>query len=201
MFLLNKMLKRALAGTIVAYACTQGAMAAQVAGVTYPDTMTVAGKELQLNGLGVRSKFIIKVYAAGLYLPAKKTSVEEVLKTEGPRRMQLQILRNISSDDFGGAFMTGINANLNNQDKTRIVSQLSQFGQIFAMMPGLKKGDVLDLDWVPGKGTVAGFNGKPIGEVMPDIQFHNAVLRIWLGDKPVDKSLKPLLLGAKPEAK
>jgi hypothetical protein len=28
------------------------------------------------------------------------------------------------------------------------------------------------------------------------VNFYNAVLRIWLGDKPVDRSLKPALLGS-----
>lgn len=32
---------------------------------------------------------------------------------------------------------------------------------------------------------------------MPDVGFYNAVLKIWLGEKPVDVSLKPALLGAK----
>jgi hypothetical protein len=27
------------------------------------------------------------------------------------------------------------------------------------------------------------------------VNFYNAVLRIWLGDKPVDRSLKPALPG------
>lgn len=190
----NKLTQAALSAVLIAGAAT-GAMAAQVAGLTYQDTVKVAGKDLQLNGLGIRTKFFVKVYGAGLYLPAKKSSVEEVLKTTGPRRVQLQIMREISGDEFGAAFMAGINANLSKEEKSKIVTQISQFGQIFAMMPSLKKGDVLDLDWVPGTGTVAGFNGKPIGEVMQDIAFHNAVLKIWLGDKPVDSALKPLLLG------
>ncbi len=193
----KKVFKGMLAGVLLAAAFAQGAVAAQVAGLTYKDTAKVAGKELQLNGLGIRTKFFVKVYGLGLYLPAKKTTPEEVFKTEGPRRVELQIMREISGDDFGGAFMSGINANLSKEDKTKILFQIGQFGQIFSMMPGLKKGDVLILDWVPGTGTIANYNGKPIGEVMPDIAFFNAVLKIWLGDKPADASLKPLLLGGK----
>jgi hypothetical protein len=93
--------------------------------------------------------------------------------------------------------MSGLNNNVDKADKTKIVSQISKFGEMFAMLEGLKKGDVLHLDWVPGVGTQCELNGKKIGEVMPDIAFYNAVLRIWLGDKPVDSSLKPALLGAK----
>ncbi|MFO1328451.1 MAG: chalcone isomerase family protein [Rubrivivax sp.] len=35
---------------------------------------------------------------------------------------------------------------------------------------------------------------------MPDAAFYNALLKIWIGDKPADSALKPLLLGGKPPA-
>ena len=68
---------------------------------------------------------------------------------------------------------------------------------MFAQTPALKKGDQLSLDWTPNEGTQCYLNGKKLGELMPDQAFYNAVLRIWLGDKPVDSSLKPALLGEK----
>ena len=186
--------KALLAGAFLATAFSQGASAAEVAGVKFEDTLKVAGKELQLNGLGVRTKFIVKVYAAGLYLPEKQSTVEGVMKTEGPRRMRLVMLRDITSDAFGDAFMTGLNNNVDKADKSKIVTQISKFGEMFALLEALKKGDVLDLDWVPGVGTQNYLNGKKIGEITPDIVFNNSVLRIWLGEKPVDSSLKPKLL-------
>ena len=192
----NIVVKSLVTGALLAGACGQAAVAADVAGIHYADTTKVAGKELQLNGLGVRSKFIIKVYAAGLYLQDKKSTVEEVFAAEGPRRMELTMMRDISSEDFGNAFMSGINNNLESKDKTKIVTQISKFGEIFALFEGLKKGDILDLDWIPGQGTVCVLNGKRIGEVTPDIAFYNAILKIWLGNKPADSSLKPKLLAA-----
>lgn len=187
--------KALLAGAFLACAFSQGASAAEVAGVKFPDTAKVGGKELQLNGLGVRTKLIFKVYAAGLYLQEKQTTVEDVLKTDGPRRMQLVMMRDVSSDEFGNAFMAGLNNNLDTKDKSKIVTQISKFGEMFALLDALKKGDVLDLDWIPGTGTQCYLNGKRIGEVTPDLIFFNSVLKIWLGDKPADSSLKPKLLG------
>ncbi len=63
----------------------------------------------------------------------------------------------------------------------------------------LKKGDTLDTDWIPGVGAQSYLNGKKVGEALPDIVFYNSVLRIWLGDKPVDSSLKPKLLAPAPK--
>jgi hypothetical protein len=193
----NFSFKGLLASAFLACAFSAPAVAAEISGVKFDDTNKVAGKELKLNGLGMRTKFVVKVYAAGLYLPEKVKTVPEVLASDGPRRVKLVMMRDISSDDFGSAFMSGLNNNVDKADKTKIVSQISKFGEMFAMLEGLKKGDVLHLDWHPGVGTQCELNGKKIGEVMPDIAFYNAVLRIWLGDKPVDSSLKPALLGGK----
>jgi hypothetical protein len=155
----------------------------------------VAGRDLKLNGAGMRTKFIVKVYAAGLYLPEKKSAVAEILKQDGPRRVTLQMARDVSSEDFGKAFMEGLNENVDKAEKQRIVSQIGKMGELFASVEGLKKGDVLHIDWIPGSGTQCELNGKKLGDVIPDIGFYNAILRIWLGDKPVDRSLKPALLG------
>ena len=184
-----------LAGVVVACAFLQTAAAAEISGVKFDETVKLAGKELKLNGVGMRTKFIVKVYAAGLYLPEKKNTVADIMKIEGPRRLTLVMMREISSDDFGQAFMTGLNNNIDKADKSRFVTQISKFGEMFGAIDGLKKGDVLHIDWIPGAGTQCELNGKKIGETLPDVNYYNAVLKIWLGDKPADSALKPALLG------
>jgi hypothetical protein len=191
MFVTNKISFKALLATaFLACAFTQGASAAEISGVKFSETAKV------LNGFGMRTKFIVKVYATGLYLQDKASTVPEVLKADGPRRVQLVMMRDITSDEFGDAFMTALNNNVDKNEKSKIVSQISKFGEMFAMLEGLKKGDVLNVDFVPGVGTQSQLNGKNIGEVVPDVVFYNSVLKIWLGEKPVDSSLKPKLLAA-----
>ncbi|MFM9435540.1 hypothetical protein ACFDR9_002609 [Janthinobacterium sp. CG_23.3] len=188
--------KRLLAAACLAAAFSQGAQAFEVGGVKLDDTVIIANRELKLNGAGVRYKAIFKVYAAGLYLPEKKNTVAEILALSGPRRVQLVMMRDVSSDELGQAFMKGLNNNSDKVDKSKILTQTMQFGQMFALLPGLKKGDVLALDWIPSIGTQCQLNGRKIGEVMLDQAFYNAVLKIWIGEKPVDFLLKPELLGA-----
>lgn len=184
-----------LAAGVLLVCATSYALAAEVAGIKFDDTAKVAGKDLKLNGLGLRTKFVIKVYAAGLYLPEKSRNVADIMKQEGPRRVTLVMMRDVSSEDFGSAYMKGLNDNVDKTEKSKIVTQLSKVGEMFATMEGLKKGDVLTLDWVPGTGSVYTLNGKKIGETIPELGYYNAMLRIWLGDKPVDSSLKTALLG------
>jgi len=191
-----KQSKTLLSGAVMAlaFAC-QAQAAIDVNGIKFEDTNKVGGKDLKLNGAGMRTKLIIKVYAAGLYLPEKKTNVADILKGEGPRRVTLVMARDIASEDLGKAFMDGINENLDKAEKAKIVGQIAKFGEMFAAVDDIKKGDVLHMDWIPGTGTVCELNGKRIGDAVSDVNFYNAVLRIWLGDKPVDRSLKPALLG------
>jgi hypothetical protein len=170
--------------------------ATDVAGVKFDDTATVNGQALKLNGAGLRTKLIFKVYALGLYLPEKKTAVADVLASQGARRVQIVSLRDLTSQEFGDAFMKGLNANTDAAERTRLLPQTKTFGEMFAGIPGLKKGDVLLVDWIPGTGTVCTLNGKKIGETVQDIAFYNAILRIWIGDKPADSDLKPKLLGS-----
>lgn len=171
--------------------------AVEVGGVKFDESNKVAGQDLKLNGAGMRTKFVVKVYAAGLYLAEKKTTVADVMKQDGPRRVTLVMVRDVSSDDFGNAFMEGLNDNVDKTEKAKIVSQIGKFGEIFAKVDGLRKGDVLHIDWLPGAGTQIELNGKKLIENVPDIAFYNALLRIWLGEKPVDRSLKPALLGTR----
>ncbi len=172
------------------------ALAVDVAGVKIEDSAKVAGKDLRLNGAGVRTRAIFKVYAMGLYLGKKETTTDAVLASTGPRRFTIVMLREVSGDDFGQAFMTGINNNTDKAEKGKIVNQMVKLGEIFVNVGGLKKGDRLIVDWVPDKGTVIELNGKSLSEPLPELGFYNALLKIWLGDKPADSDLKPLLLGA-----
>jgi hypothetical protein len=173
--------------------------AVEVAGVKLDDAVKLAGQDLKLNGAGIRYKAIFKVYVAGLYLAEKRTTTADVLNVPGARRVTIVMLRDVSNEEFGRGFMGGIYQNSDKSEKVKFVSQLQKFGEVFASVPELKKGDVLTNDWIPGTGTVIHLNGKRITDPLPDIGFYNALLKIWLGEKPIDSKLKRLMLGERPE--
>ena len=192
-FTRRHILKSAVAAAILA-ASSIPAFAAEVAGVKFAETVSVGGHELKLNGAGVRTKLVFKVYALGFYLQERKTTVADVLAAPGPRRIRIVVMRDLSSDDFGMAFMKGLNDNVGAEERTKLLSQTKAFGEMFAQFPGLKKGDELVVDWTPGSGSQSYLNGRKVGESLPDQAFFNAIMRIWIGSKPVDSSLKPKLL-------
>lgn len=190
---------RILTALCAAASIVSAAGAAEVAGVKIDDVTRVANQELRLNGAGIRYKAIFKVYVAGLYLTERKSTVADVLAAPGPRRVTIVMLRDISNEELGRGFMSGIQQNSDRNEKAKLIMQLQKFGEIFASIPELKKGDVLTVDWLPGQGTLVHVNGKKVSDVLPDIAFYNAILKIWLGEKPVDSRLRPLMLGEKPD--
>ena len=193
--MMTKHALRWISGLAAALTLGVAAQAIEVGGLKFDDAARVAGKDLKLNGAGMRTRFGFKVYALVLYLPEKKDTPAGVLESSGPRRFSLGLLREVTGDDLGQAFIAGITANTDKAERSKFVNQLAQFGEAFVNIPQGKKGDIITVDWVPDTGTVMTYNGKPIGEPMKDIAFYNAVLKIWLGEKPVDSTLKPQLLG------
>ena len=176
-------------------AVARPALALEVGGVRLDDTVQLASRELKLNGAGVRYKVIFKVYTIALYLTEKKTQLTDILALPGPRRLEIVMLRNISSDELGLAFTQGLKRSSDQADRTRLLSQTMQFGAMFAMVPGLKKGDILTVDWLPEEGTLCKLNGKQLGDTVPDLAFYNALLKIWIGAHPADTLLRAHLLG------
>ncbi|MES2073356.1 MAG: chalcone isomerase family protein [Pseudomonadota bacterium] len=195
----NKVKQLLLAGATVAAVAGVGVSAQaagmEVAGVKLDETAHVANTDLKLNGAGIRYKAIFKVYVAALYIKERKTTVPDVIASPGPRRITIVMLRDVGNEEFGRGFMSGIQQNTEKSEKMKLTSQFLRFGELFASVPELKKGDVMVLDWVPNVGSVVSLNGKRMGEPYPDIAFNNALLRIWLGESPVDRSLKKAMLG------
>lgn len=166
-----------------------------VAGVKLEDTAEVAGTRLQLNGAGIRYKAIFKVYVGALYVGKKVATPEEFLVAPGPKRMSITMLRDIESNDLGKAFTKGFEDNAPKGELSKLIPGLIKMGQIFAEQKKMVPGDVILMDWVPGTGLIISAKGKVQGEPFKEIEFFNALMRIWLGPQPADERLKDALMG------
>ena len=174
----------------------------ELAGVKYDGTAEVAGQKLQLNGAGIRYKAIFKVYTAGLYLNAKATTPEAVLANNGPKRIHIQMLRDIDGEELGKLFTKGMEQNATREEFGRSISGVLRMSEIFVQKKKLKTGESFGVDYIPGTGTVVFVNGQLIpGEPIKGEDFFHMLLKIWLGKSPADSDLKVALLGgAKPAA-
>jgi Chalcone isomerase-like len=194
---MNGVVTRLLAAVVFALSSVAAsAQAVEIEGVKLDPTAQVGGATLQLNGAGVRTRAIFKVYVAGLYVPAKANNTAALLSQKGPRRVAITMLRNVDADTFSGALSEGLQKNLSETQFAGFKAQIDTLNANFKAAGEAKKGDVIHLEFAPDTGTRVIVNGKPSGSAIPGEDFYTAVLRIWIGDKPVDGDLKKGLVGA-----
>jgi hypothetical protein len=172
-------------------ATTVPAQAGTLQGVTFPDTASVGGKSVKLNGMGVRVAYIfVKVYVAGLYLEQTTTDAQTAIQTDEAKRMILQFLRDVDHDEMVSKMKEGFA----NTATAALQPKVDQFSGFFTQP--LKEGSQTVFDYVPGTGTTVTISGDSKGTI-PGADFMKALWGIWLGDKPVDANLKAGLLGGK----
>ena len=168
------------------------ALAAEVGGIRLDDKVSVGAQELVLNGAGVRTRVVFKVYVASLYLPQKATELAAVL-AKSPRRIQLNLLRTLSADQLVEALNEGLAENNTAAELAAVKSQVDALATIMKSFKEVKEKDVITLDFVDGA-TRIGLNGEAKGNIGGDA-FNQALTKVWLGEKPVQADLKKSLLG------
>ena len=174
-------MKRTLAlALLVGLAAAPPVSGREVAGVTLPDTASVEGKTLKLNGGGLRTKMMFKVYVAGLYLETTTKDAAAAVSSDEVKRMHLSILRSLDrSKKNSKAQLPGLKARLD---------------RLNSMIPNVVKGDQIHLTYVPGRGTVVSAKNVEKG-VIEGKDFADALFSVWLGANPVQPDLKKGLLG------
>ena len=188
---MKTLMTRLLAVFAVAVAATSAqAQALEIEGVKLEPTAQVAGSALQLNGAGLRTRAIFKVYVAGLYVPQKSADAAALLSQKGPRRISITMLRTVDADSFSGALNDGLRANHTEAQVAALKSQIDTLNANLKAVGEAKKGDVIHFEFLPESGTRVTVNGQPRGAAIPGEEFFTAVMRIWIGDKPVDGDLK-----------
>jgi len=181
---------------IAAAALAVTVSAADISGVKLEDKAQVESRELVLNGAGLRTRFrVVKVYVIGLYLPEKKSDTGAVLSLSGPKRAEIHMLRDVGADTFTEALVEGLKANHSEADFQALEPRVKELADIMGQIGEAKNGMTIAIDWTGGATRLV-VNGKPAGKPIAGEDFYKALLRIWIGDKPVQDDLKKSLLGA-----
>jgi len=167
----------------------------EMEGQKFEPTVQVGGQTLMLNGVGLRKRAFFKVYVNGLYVPTKSKDAATLINEKGARRASLRMLRDVGADSFVNAFIDGLQNNLSDAQMSALKPQIDSFVGTLKSIGEAKKGDVINFDYTPDGGTRITVNGQPKGEPIPGHDFYAAVIRVWLGDKPVDEDLKKGMLG------
>lgn len=171
------------------------ARAVVIEGQQFDDRVRLADADLVLNGTGLRAVAWLKGYAAGLYLGQKAATPEAVIAQKGPKRLRMKMMVDVDAKEFVKAFDKGMRRNLSEAERAPLAERMERFDRTVGALPQLKKGDVVDLDYLPARGLVLSVNGKPQGDPFAGEEFYAGVLKIYIGRDPVDKKLKAGLLG------
>lgn len=182
-------MRKYLFGVLASFLLVSTVHAAKMHGVEVLDSLTVGEQTLSLNGVGIRKKGPFKVYLAALYTPEKTSQLESLLAQEGAKRVQLNMLRNIAKNKMVSAIVSGFKANTAN-----IASIQARIDEFISYMENTKKGDTIQFDYLPASGTNIIINGNTKGTIVGK-DFFDALLKVWVGDKPADRRLKNSMLG------
>lgn len=187
---------RAAVAAFSAFAAFQTTLAhaVEVEGFKFDDKLALGNAQLVVNGTGVRSKFG-KRYAMALYLPAKTADAHAALAAKGPKRVAISLIKDVDGDTFAGAVSKGINNNSSDAEKAALKDRVKQLSDTVIALGEIKAGSSIAFDWLPEKGTVLTINGQPKGREIPGEDFYSALLKVWLGEDPVQSDLKQGLLG------
>jgi hypothetical protein len=166
----------------------------QMAGIAVADHAAFTGQKLLLNGAGVRTMFGFRVYVASLYLPEPMREATRILDGNMPRRLQIVLLRDTSTDQNLDALKGGLYDNNSAAELDAIKGEVALFFTLINQVREVPAGTVMQLDYLPGAGTLVKTGARTLGMV-PGERFNRAILKIWLGGEPIQPSLKKALLG------
>ena len=192
---------RRLVSALVLGCAVSGAWASvDVSGVPLEDTVTVGGQQLHLNGAGFRKRGYFKIDVTALYLQQKATTLEAVENAPGAKRLELVIQQDLTGSQASRYFLIDFEASATPAEFAKLITEVSQVGDIYSALPKIKKGDVVTMDWIPGKGLIATLNGAnltPHGATSPYMNSEllaKVMLRMYVGGK-TPQELHDNLLG------
>jgi hypothetical protein len=167
-----------------------GAEAREFEGVTMPDSATVGGTALVLNGMGLREKYFINVYVGGLYLPSKTTDAKSAIDQDVAKKFVMHFQYSVPKDKMVEAYEEG----LTNNAGALKGAQAANFQTFYGWLADMASGDEIVYEYVPGKGTTVSVKGAVKGTI-EGTDFMKALFAIYLGATPPTAALKSGVMG------
>lgn len=159
-------------------------------GVSFNTELKLDGENLVINGAGLREKYFMDLYVAGLYLPKKTEDAKKVIYDDTEMAIHIKI---VSSSVTRERFIESVNAGFaTSKHGSASKEEIKKFVGFFS--ESIEEGDKIYLDYIPGKGVRVTKNGAVKGTI-PGLDFKKALFGIWFGTPPVQESLKEEMLG------
>ena len=185
-----------LATAALALLLSTAAIGGEIEGIRLPKHVKLGadGPSLVLNGAGVRVRLIFRVYVAALYLPARTADGEAILRGDQPKRLVLHMLRDLTPEQINATIRDALGETLTPAERQPLDARMARFRAIFDTMREVREGTQITLDYLPQSGTIVRINTEEKDRI-PGADFNQALMRVWLGDRPRDPDLRNALLG------
>lgn len=161
--------------------------------ISFPRHVQVNGRDLTLNGLGVRKATFLEVnvYVAAYYVGTPGRDPKLLIEADGPQQLTLQFVRNVGVNDLRKAFVEGF-------EHAQVAGLGERVARLNGWMTDMKTGQRLTFVRLPNSGVQIAVNGVQKG-VIEGADFSRALISIWLGPTPPNPELKAGLLGGRCE--
>lgn len=162
-----------------------------IAGVSVSDSVSYEGESFNLNGAGIRTKVIIRLYVGSLYTKRPVSEPSPVLTGNVPSVIRLDIISKIiTSELMKETIEEGFDKAMNG-NTAPLRREIDDFIAIFS--DAINKGDQFTFVSQPGRGVIAYKGSRKLATIEND-RFRETLFRIWLGDDPADARLKKAML-------
>lgn len=175
----------------------QPAAAKDVSGVMLPERARPQGSatDLPLRGGSVFRFLFLRYYVCGLYAGPGLADAAAILGNDAARRVHLVALRRITAFEFLWGLDQGLADNLSGPQAQALRAPLEEVRATIRAIGAIARGARVSIDYAPGAGTRIVVDGQPRGVSMPGKPLSDALLRVWIGERPLDAGLKRELLG------
>ncbi|MBL0713118.1 MAG: chalcone isomerase family protein [Desulfosarcina sp.] len=163
----------------------------ELAGVTFPGEKVMAGKTLKLNGVALRTKFFIKVFAGGFYLENPTSDPTEAINSEQVKHFHLHYL---TSRATAKKLQEGFKEAIEEANPPELVAKYRKEIDRYAswLDQDMEPGATSLATYVPGKGLTLVFKGQEKGTIASQ-EFARMYFRYNLGPKASKKLRKGYL--------
>lgn len=186
-----------LAGALAVVLGTRAATARELEGTSLPDEVRLAkdGPPLRLVGAGVFRFFFLRYYVCGLYLAVGVSGAEAAVRSDRPRRVGIVALRRISAFEFLWGLDRGLADNTVEAELKELATSLEVLRGAIRDIGTLAPGARVGIDYLPGFGTRIVVDDRIRGGPIAGKALNDALMKVWIGERPLDASLKEMLLG------
>ena len=156
----------------------------EIADVIFPGEKVVAGKTLTLNGVALKTKFFIKVFAGGFYLENPTKSAAEAIESEQVKQFHLHYL---TSKATAKKLQEGFKEAIEEANPPDLVKKYRKEIDLYAswLDQDMAPGATSVTTYVPGKGLTLVFKGQEKGTIA-DKTFAQMYFRYNLGEEADD---------------